>query len=65
VNSEGLGLAALENFAPRDWYDILPDGPRQAEQYERLKQILRDMGRVGNPVMGYYLTVWGVGGHRS
>ncbi len=64
VNSEGLELAALENFAPGDWYDILLDGPRKAEQYERLKGIIRDMGRVGIPVMGYYFSVAGVWGHQ-
>lgn len=64
VNSEGLTLEALENFAPGDWYDILLDGPRKAEQYERLKQIIRDMGRVGIPVMGYYFSVAGVWGQQ-
>jgi mannonate dehydratase len=64
VNSEDLQLEALENFAPGDWYDILLDGPRKAEQYEHLKQIIRDMGRVGIPVMGYYFSLAGVWGHQ-
>ena len=62
VNSEGLELEALENFAPAHWYDVLLDGPRRAEQMERLKQIIRDLGRVGIPVMGYYFSVAGVWG---
>jgi mannonate dehydratase len=62
VNSEGLQLEALENFAPSHWYDVLLDGPRRAEQMERLKQLIRDLGRVGIPVMGYYFSVAGVWG---
>ncbi len=62
VNSEGLELEALENFAPSQWYDILLDGPRKREQYEALKHIIRDMGRVGIPIMGYYFSLTGVWG---
>lgn len=63
VNSEGLELEALENFSPAHWSDILLDGPRQREQLELCKRIIRDMGRVGIPVMGYYFSVAGVWGH--
>ena len=62
VNSEGLELEALENFAPSQWYDVLLDGPRRAQQMERLKQLIRDLGRVGIPIMGYYFSVAGVWG---
>ena len=62
VNSEGLELEALENFAPSQWYDVLLDGPRRPQQMERLKQLIRDMGRVGIPIMGYYFSVAGVWG---
>jgi len=62
VNSEGLELEALENFAPSQWYDILLDGPRKKGQYEALKQVIRDMGRVGIPIMGYYFSLAGVWG---
>jgi mannonate dehydratase len=62
VNSEGLELEALENFAPAQWYDVLLDGPRRPQQMERLKQLIRDMGRVGIPIMGYYFSVAGVWG---
>jgi mannonate dehydratase len=62
VNSEGLELEALENFAPSMWYDVLLDGPRRAAQMERLKQLIRDMGKVGIPIMGYYFSVAGVWG---
>jgi mannonate dehydratase len=62
INSQGLELEALENFAPQHWYDVLLDGPRRAEQMEHLKQIIRDMGRVGIPIMGYNFSIAGVWG---
>ena len=62
VNAEGLQLEALENFAPSDWSDILLDGPRKKQQYENLKQLIRNVGRAGIPVMGYYFSLAGVWG---
>jgi mannonate dehydratase len=62
VNSEGLELEALENFAPAHWYDVLLDGPRRAEQMARVKQILRDVGQAGIRTMGYSFTIAGVWG---
>jgi D-mannonate dehydratase len=62
VESEGLVLEALENFAPAHWYDVLLDGPRRAEQMAHLKQIVRDLGRLGIPTMGYCFTVAGTWG---
>jgi mannonate dehydratase len=62
VRAEGLELAALENFNPAHWYDILLDGPRKQEQMEDLKRLIRDMGRVGIGCMGYNFSVAGVWG---
>ena len=62
IKAEGLELAALENFDPSFWYDILLDGPKKAEQMEDIKTIIRNMGRAGIPVMGYYFSVAGVWG---
>lgn len=62
VDSEGLTLEALENFAPAHWYDILLDGPKRAAQIAHLQQIIRDMGRAGIPVMGLYFSIAGVWG---
>jgi mannonate dehydratase len=62
INAEGLELLALENFAPEHWYDVLLDGPRRREQMEHLKQIVRTMGRVGIPIMGYNFSIAGVWG---
>jgi mannonate dehydratase len=63
INAEGLELAALENFDPSHWYDVLLDGPRRKEQMEYIKTLIRDMGRVGIPVMGYNFSIAGVWGH--
>jgi mannonate dehydratase len=62
VNGEGLELAALENFAPAHWHDVLLDGPRRAEQMVRLAQLIRDLGRLRIPTMGYNFSVAGVFG---
>ncbi|MER3406646.1 MAG: D-mannonate dehydratase, partial [Chloroflexota bacterium] len=62
VNAEGLELEAIENFEPAHWHDILLDGPRQAEQMEGLKTIIRNMGKAGIPIMGYNFSIAGVWG---
>ena len=58
--AEGLELAAIENFDPAHWHDVLLDGPRRHEQIEGLKRIVRDLGVVGVPVMGYNFSLAGV-----
>lgn len=65
INAEGLELEALENFEPAHWYDVLLDGPRKRQQMEHLKQIIRTVGRVGIPIMGYYFSVAGVWGRTA
>ena len=62
INAEGLELAAIENFEPAHWHDILLDGPRKEQQMEGLKTIIRAMGKVGIPVMGYNFSIAGVWG---
>jgi mannonate dehydratase len=58
----GLELAAIETFEPAHWSDVLLDGPRKQEQMEGLRQIIRNMGRAGIPVMGYNFSLAGVWG---
>ena len=62
ISAAGLELAAIENFDPGLWYDVLLGGPKQAEQLEFLKEIIRNMGAVGIPVMGYNFSIAGVAG---
>jgi mannonate dehydratase len=62
ISKEGLVLEAIENFEPAHWYDVLLDGPRRDAQMAHLKQILRDMGRAGIPIMGYNFSLAGVWG---
>ncbi len=65
VNAAGLELAAIENFDPAHWYDVLLDGPRKHEQLENLKTMIRAMGKAGIPCMGYNFSIAGVWGRVS
>lgn len=62
VEAEGLELAAIENFDPSHWYDVVLDGPRKQAQLEDLKTMIRAAGRAGIPCIGYNFTVAGVWG---
>lgn len=63
INAEGLELAAVENLDPALWHDVLLDGPRKAEQLERVRRIIRAFGEVGIPTLGYNFSMAGVWGH--
>jgi mannonate dehydratase len=68
IESHGLTWEAIENFDPSHWYDVLLDGPKKEQQLENIKKIIRLMGRLGIPVMGYYFSlagVWGWSGRSS
>lgn len=62
ANAEGLQLEAIENIDPSFWCDILLDGPRRKQQFEALKNLIRDMGRLQIPVLGYNFSLAGVWG---
>ncbi len=57
-----LELEALENFSPGFWYDVLLNGPKRDEQIKNLKQLIRNMGKAGIPIMGYNFSLAGVAG---
>jgi mannonate dehydratase len=63
VEAEGLVLAAIENFDPSHWYDILLDGPKKREQLANIQELIRRLGKAGIPCMGYNFSVAGVWGH--
>jgi mannonate dehydratase len=63
INAEGLELAAIENFDPSHWYDVLLDGPRKREQIEDIKTIIRRCGQAGIHCIGYNFSIAGVWGH--
>jgi mannonate dehydratase len=65
VNDAGLELEALENFDPAHWFDVLLDGPKKKQQLENLKKLIRDVGRAGIPIFGYYFSLAGVAGRIS
>ncbi len=63
LNRHGLELEAIENFDPAFWYDVLLDGPKKSRQLEDLKTLIRRLGKVGIPTMGYNFSIAGVWGH--
>jgi mannonate dehydratase len=65
IESHGLKFEAIENFDPSHWYDVLLDGPNKHKQLEDLKTIIKHMGKVGIPIMGYYFSLAGVWGWTS
>ncbi|MFU8847699.1 MAG: mannonate dehydratase [Opitutales bacterium] len=60
--SEGLTLYAIENFDPAHWHDVLLAGPQRDAQIEGICSLLRAMGTVGIPCMGYNFSLAGVYG---
>ena len=64
AEKHGLKIWAIENFDPSMWYDILLDGPRKEEQVQLLQDVIRRLGRVGIPVMGYNFSIAGVAGRK-
>lgn len=62
INAAGLELAAIENFDPAHWHDVLLDGPLKRRHFENLKTIVRRLGEAGIPVMGYNFSIAGVCG---
>lgn len=65
IEDAGLVWEAIENFDPGFWYDILLDGPKKVEQVEGLKQLIRNMGEVGIPIIGYNFSLAGVAGRAT
>jgi len=62
VNAAGLELAAIENFDPAHWHDVLLGGPRKEQHLENIKTIIRHAGQAGIPVIGYNFSIAGVAG---
>src|SRR5688572_12831692 len=62
IEAEGLRLEAIENFDPAHWHDILLDGPKKKLQFENIKEIVRNVGQAGIPIIGYNFSIAGVAG---
>jgi mannonate dehydratase len=60
MQAEGVEFAAIENFDPAHWHDVLLDGPLKAQHLENVKTIIRRVGGVGIPVIGYNFSIAGV-----
>src|SRR5215211_4145913 len=50
INNAGLELAAIENFDPAHWHDVLLDGPQKIQHLENVKTIIRRVGQAGIPI---------------
>ena len=62
IEEAGLVWEAIENFDPAHWSDILLDGPNKKQQLDGMKTIIRRVGAVGIPVIGYNFSIAGVAG---
>jgi len=62
IEGAGLVLAAIENFDPAHWHDILLDGPQRSQQVEKARTLIRRMGEAGIPILGYNFSLAGVCG---
>lgn len=62
IEDSGLVWEAIENFDPGHWHDVLLDGPKKKRQLEDLKTMIRRVGEVGVPIIGYNFSIAGVAG---
>jgi mannonate dehydratase len=63
IEHHGLELAGIENLPGDHWHDVVHAGPRRDEQLENVCETIRNMGKAGVPILGYYFSVVGVWGH--
>ncbi len=63
VESFGLKLEAIENFPQSFWHKILLGEQGRDQQMENLKQTVRNVGKAGIPILGYYFSLARVWGH--
>lgn len=60
IEEAGLQWFAIENFDPGHWHDVLLDGPKKDQQLEDVASMIRAVGEVGIPVIGYNFSLAGV-----
>ena len=65
IEAAGLTLAAIENFDPAHWHDILLDGPQRPRHLENIKTLIRRIGEAGIPMIGYNFSIAGVAGRTT
>ncbi len=63
VNSHGLELEALENFPILHWHQVLLGRAGRDQQIANVQKTVRNMGKAGIPIMGYYFSLASVWGH--
>ena len=60
IEEADLEWFAIENFDPGHWHDILLDGPKKERQLEDIASMIRAVGDIGVPVIGYNFSLAGV-----
>lgn len=63
VESFGLVIAGIENLPHDHWDAILNGQSGREEQMARVAETIKNIGRVGIPVLGYAFSIDGVVGH--
>jgi len=63
VNAQGLELEAIENLDPRTGTIYCWMARRSNSSLKNVKTIIRTMGKVGIPILGYNFSIAGVWGH--
>ena len=62
IEDNGLIWEAIENFDPAHWHDILLDGKQRDLHLENIQNLIRRVGEVGIPTIGYNFSLAGVCG---
>jgi mannonate dehydratase len=65
IEAEDLRLAAIESIEPADWYDVLIDGPRRERQLAGLKELVKNLGAAGIPILGFNFSLAGIWGREQ
>ena len=63
VESFGIEIAGIENIPEAMWHQVRVGGPQRDKQLEDVLELIRNLGRVGIPIMAYNwlptVFVWG------
>lgn len=65
ASKHGLSVAAIENFDPGHWYDVLLDGPAREQQLENIRQCISNASAAGITTIHYNFSLAGIWGWRK
>lgn len=64
IESHGMRLESLENFAPEHWYEVLLATSGREKQMDNLKRTIENVGRAGIPIIGFNFSIAAVTGRK-